>query len=447
MTVRMSDQYGRDAWLQLNGARVEWQDGEPVYLVIYIDITNETELRQMQTRLEEQAHMLRQALSEAEEANRAKSDFLSSMSHDIRTPMNAILGMASIAENHLDDRDRIEDCLRKISLSGQHLLGLINDVLDMSRIESGKMTLHKDTMSLLEVMDNVAAIMQPQFNEKNQRFSIHQHKVVHETFCSDSLRLRQVFINILSNACKFTPDEGSIDVDIREEEGDVQGTALFTFTFTDTGVGMEPEFLEHVFDAFSRERDSRVDQTEGTGLGMAISRKIVELLGGRVEVSSQRGEGTVFCVILPLVIEEAPVDHSKVPGVQPGDVDFSGKHFLLVEDNALNQEVAEELLADAGASIDIAGDGVQGVEAFVRSPIAYDDLILMDIQMPLMDGYTAARKIRSLPRPDAALIPILAMTADAFAEDMGMARDAGMNGHIAKPLDENILKREIKKYL
>ena len=576
-TVQMKDQRGQDFWLQLNASCIDYQEGAPVYLVIYIDVTNETELRRMQSKLEVQAEQLRAALKQAEEANRAKSDFLSRMSHDIRTPMNAILGMKDIAAAHMDDREKVADCLKKIGLSGQHLLGLINDVLDMSKIESGEMALHEDVVSLPEVLENIVTIMQSQFKEKNQRFSIRLRCVVHEQFLSDSLRLRQVFLNILSNAYKFTPEGGSITMDV-EEKGGGQDTARITFTISDTGIGMQPEFLAHLFTAFSRERDSRVDKIEGTGLGMAITKKIVDLLGGTIEVQSEPGKGTTFQVELPLKIVDIPPFEGKFPDLKiivadddtimceytvemlreigvyadwvnsgeqavetikrarqkgvgydavlldwkmPGqdglettrqirslcgnslpvlifsaydwsDIEqeakeagvngflqkpvfistlirglqyyvlgiqnqqdasesghpsnLEGKRLLLVEDNALNQEVTKELLNDLGVLIEIAGDGKEGVEAFAQSEEGFYDMILMDIQMPVMDGYTAAGEIRKLKRRDAQTIPILAMTADAFAEDIRSAKNAGMNGHLAKPLDGAALKREISKY-
>ena len=576
-TVQMRNQYGRDAWLQLNASCIDYQEGDPVYLVIYIDITNETELRRMQARLEAQAEQLRVALKQAEEANRAKSDFLSRMSHDIRTPMNAILGMKDIAAAHMDDRTKVADCLKKIGLSGQHLLGLINDVLDMSKIESGEMALHEEVVSLPEVLENIVTIMQSQFKEKSQRFSIRLRCVVHEQFLSDSLRLRQIFLNILSNAYKFTPEGGSITMDV-EEKRNGGDTASMCFTISDTGIGMQPEFLAHLFTAFSRERDSRVDKIEGTGLGMAITKRIVDLLGGTIVAQSEPGKGTTFRVELPLKIVELPpfegtfpnlkiivadddtvmceymaemlrgigvyadwvnsgeqivrkikearqqnIDYDavlldwKMPGQdglettrqirslcgnslpvlifsaydwndieqeaqeagvngflqkpvfistlirglqyyvlgaqqktdsveKGGTSSLKGKRLLLVEDNVLNQEVTKELLNDLGVLLDIACDGKAGVEAFARSETGFYDMILMDIQMPVMDGYTAAEEIRKLTRNDAQEIPILAMTADAFAEDIRSARDAGMNGHLAKPLDGATLKREISKY-
>ena len=578
-TVCMESWRGDAAWLQINADCIDWQGGQPVYLVIYIDVTNETELRMMQSRLEKQAEELRDALAQAKRANQAKSDFLSRMSHDIRTPMNAIVGMTEIAAAHIQEPEKVGDCLRKISLSSQHLLGLINDVLDMSRIESGKMALHNDVMSLPEVMENVVAIIQAQMKERTQSFSVRLHCVVHEQFISDALRLRQIFLNILSNACKFTPDGGSITLDVKEERSEKPDMAMFVFKFTDTGIGMKPEFLEHIFETFSRERDSRVDQTEGTGLGMAITQKIVQIMGGTIEVRSEIGKGTEFCVRLPLQIDETPMKEEPLPNLnimvaddddimcgrtvgmleqlgvhtdwvnsgaeavdavirahergkrydaiildwkmpgqdglqtaqrirelygnelpiliisaydwndlqteaesagvngfltkpvfistlcralrkyvlgkqalpstaeQAGKISFAGRHILLVEDNQLNREVAVELLKGTGAQIEAACDGLKGVRMFEASPAFYYDAVLMDVQMPVMDGYTAARAIRGLPREDAAAVPILAMTADAFAEDISAAKAAGMDGHLAKPLDGITLKREIAKYL
>lgn len=578
-TVHMKNQHGEEAWLQINATCIDWQGSNPVYLVLYIDITNETELRQMQKKLEAQSGELKKALELAEHASRAKTDFLSHMSHDIRTPMNAIVGMTDIAQAHLGDQAKVQDCLKKISLSSQHLLGLINDVLDMSRIESGSMTINEDIMSLPELLENVIAIMQPHVKARDQKLSIRLKNVEHELFYSDALRQRQIFINILSNASKFTPVGGSIHVKVEELAKQSDRIALFRFVISDTGMGMKEEFVEHLFEPFSREQDSRVDKTEGSGLGMAITKKLVDLLRGEIDVESRVGKGTTFTVTLPLPIEEKPAvpcDYSnlrillvdddeimcehmaqtmnhmgilaesvstgadslvrigqaheqgrdydavfldwKMPqmdGPQTaheirrlvgtetpilivsaydwGDieeeaksagvngfiskplfvstlcralrryvlhenadqdkqeaadgVEFEGKHFLLVEDNELNREIAVELLSSAGAAVEFAPNGVVGIEKFEQSPLQYYDLILMDIQMPIMNGYEATERIRSLDRSDALSVPILAMTADAFAEDITKAREAGMNGHLAKPLNVATLKKEIHAIL
>ncbi len=578
LVARMYGQHGEEVWLQVSMVCVGRQGDDLIYLSIFIDITNETELREMQTKLEEQAEELKNALYLAEMANRAKSDFLSNMSHDIRTPMNAIIGMANIARSHLGDDGKVDDCLKKVLLSSQHLLGLINDVLDMSRIESGKMTINQEPLSLPELLENVVAIMQPNMKAADQRFSACLKNVRHERFCSDALRMRQIFINILSNASKFTPAGGSIVLEVEELDCIEPDTAVLRFAFSDSGIGMKEEFLEHLFDAFSRERDSRVDKTEGSGLGMAITKKLVDLFGGTIEVHSRLGEGTIFRVTLPLLIEEEPetvdlpdlrvlvVDDDdmvveyleetfrghgvrvegassgeaavamlesaraeeigydavlldwKMPGMdgphtarelrarfgqetpilimsaydwgdieeeakasgvngfiskplfrstvslalkkyvlkestppsqhdQSDSVEFAGRRFLLVEDNELNREIAVELLEAAGAEMECAVNGADGAAKFEQSPEHYYDLILMDVQMPVMNGYEATEKIRGMARDDAKTVTILAMTADAFAEDVAKAKMVGMNGHLAKPLDISTLRRKIGKAL
>ena len=566
---------GAVKWIRVTGRFTdEVLEGIPVIYTIYTDITD---LKEMQMELEQRSLALRDALEVAEQANRAKSDFLSRMSHDIRTPMNAIVGMTEIASNHLDDRGKVQDCLKKIDLSSKHLLGLINDVLDMSKIESGKMTLNRDVMSLPEVLENIVAIIQPSIKAKHQQFSVRLHDVRHETFLGDALRLRQVFLNILSNAAKFTPDGGSITMEVTECETGRERCAEFRFEFTDTGIGIKPAFMEHLFDAFTRERDSRVDKTEGSGLGMAITKKIVNMLDGSIDVRSEVGKGSVFTVCLPMEIlgeqqavpaelsnlkimviddddimceytmqmlaqlgiqgewfnngdsaiqkmmemhrrgesydavildwkmperdgmqtagmirkqlgDELPiliisaydwadiVDEARTVGItgfltkpifpstllrglqqyvlsqntdiygQEPSFDFNGEHFLLAEDNELSREIAVELLSEAGAIVDCAKNGAECVKQFQDSAEGTFDLILMDIQMPVMDGYTAARTIRSSQRRDAD-IPILAMTADVFLEDVIAAKEAGMNSHLAKPLDILAIKREISKFL
>lgn len=578
---KMPQKGGSYIWIKIVGTFSEERiNGIPVIYSTFTDVTDVVEQRQLQKELEKRTIELADALEEAKKANSAKSDFFSKMSHDIRTPLNAILGMKDIALTHLNDQGKVEDCLNKIGLSGQHLLGLINDVLDMSKIESGKMVLNHDIVPLPDVMENVVAIMQPAFKNKKQNFSIRLHKVIHEHFYSDALRLRQILLNILSNAGKFTPEGGSVTLDVEEQMTDNPDMSLIIFTISDTGRGMKPEFLEHLFDAFCRERDSRVDTAEGTGLGMAITHKIVEILDGAIQVESKEGEGTTFSVTLPMKIENEPLMDQRFPdlkiivadddvimceytvdmlnslgihaewvnsgtdalekisqaqergedfdailldwkmpdmdgllttrriheicgdklpviiisaydwgdieeeahgagargflskplfistlckglkrhvlgeksGLTPVDerlskICFTGKQILLVEDNALNREVAEELLSYTGASIYSACSGSDGIKMFQTSIEGYFDIILMDIQMPGIDGYEAARTIRRMDRKDAGTIPIIAMTADAFAEDIIAAQEAGMNGHIAKPLDLEVLRREIKKYI
>lgn len=526
---------------------------------------------------QKQLKVLDAVSKEAVRASRAKSDFLSNMSHDIRTPMNAIVGMTAIAEANVEDTNRVKDCLSKISSSSKHLLGLINDVLDMSKIESGKLSINITRISLYDVMENLVNIVQPQVKSKNQHFDIFIQSIEAEDVYCDSVRLNQILINLLSNAIKFTPEEGTIHVYLRQEKSPVgENHVRCHFRVKDNGIGMTPEFQEKIFEQFSREDNLRVDRTEGTGLGMAITRCIVDAMGGSIDVQSAPGEGSEFHVILDLkkaVISEEDmilpawnmlvVDNNedlcrsaisslkgigidaewaldgrtavqmvqkhhedkddyeivlldwKMPGMNGietareirkylgddvpilvisaydwNDIEeeakaagvqgfiskplfksnlylglsqymvedsveaepeedmqiFSGKHILLAEDNDLNWEIAETILSDAGFEIERAENGQICVEKFEQSSIGQYDLILMDIRMPVMNGYDAAKAIRALRRSDAEL-PIIAMTADAFAEDIQRSLASGMNEHIAKPLNIESLIQLLKKYL
>lgn len=452
---RMPRKDGTFIWIKVVGTFTdEVYNGIPVLYVVYTDITDVIQQQELSKRLEEHSKMLRMALDEAEQANHAKSDFLSRMSHDIRTPLNAIIGMTEIADAHLDEPEKIRDCHKKIALSSQHLLGLVNDVLDMSKIESGKMTLNNSNISLPELLRNIEAIMRPVFQTKTQTFEVHMHDICHTDVCSDALRLQQIFLNILSNASKFTPDGGSVTFEINEKAVLDENHILVQFLFTDTGIGMRPEFLEHIFDTFTREHDSRVDKTTGSGLGMAITKKIIDIMGGEIKVSSQPGVGSVFEVTLPLEITDTQEQGTAFDKGEyqrrtqkEKSFDFTGKKFLLAEDNELNREIAMELLSVTGAQIDCALNGQECVEMFRESPMHYYDLILMDIQMPVMNGYAAAAKIRGLSREDARDIQIWAMTADAFAEDVEKAKMVGMNGHFAKPLDILAVNTEISRLL
>ncbi len=525
-----------------------------------------------------QMRELNEAKAEAVRANRAKSEFLSNMSHDIRTPMNGIVGMAAIATTNIDDKQRVRDCLRKITLSSKHLLGLINDVLDMSKIESGNLSLNVNQISLRETMDNIVNIVQPQIRARNQHFDIFIQRIETEEVHCDSIRLNQILINLLSNAIKFTPEEGYINVYLSQEPSP-KGDAYVRchFRVKDTGIGMDREFQEHIFDTFSRERNDRVDKIEGTGLGMAITRSIVDVMGGVIELASEPGRGSEFHIILDMERAEVKeedmvlppwkmlvVDNNedlclsavstlkeigieaewamdgetavemvrkrhveeddyeivlldwKMPGMDGlaalkeirrylGDAtpiliisaydwsdieeeakaagaqgfiskplfrsnlylglrhfaggeepvvqvqeerteEFSGKRILLSEDNDLNWEIAEDILTEAGFEVERAENGKVCVESFEKSETGYYDIILMDIRMPVMNGYEAAKAIRALPRKDSSL-PIIAMTADAFSDDIKHCLECGMNEHVAKPIDVDRLTQILKKYL
>jgi len=529
------------------------------------------------------------ARKEAEHANKAKSEFLSNMSHDIRTPMNAIVGMTAIATANLDNRDSVQNCLKKITLSSKHLLGLINDVLDMSKIESGKMTLNIDQVSLREVMDSIVNIVQPQIKSKRQQFNIFIHDITTENVRCDSVRLNQILINLLGNAVKFTPEEGTIHVSMYEEASPKGENYVRTHVIVkDNGIGMSAEYKAKIFESFTREDNTRVQKTEGSGLGMAITKYIVDAMGGTITVESELGKGTEFHVtldmekasvqevdmVLPewnmLVVDdneqlcESAVDSLKsiglkadwcldaetaltmvkahhennddyriilldwklpgmngiaatkeirrlyggdipillisaydwseiedearaagvtgfIPkplfkstlyyGLKPhltspdacGDdpeyiseqngvsgqkrVKLEGRHILLAEDNDINWEIAQELLSSLGLKLDWAENGQICLDKFRQSPEGTYDAILMDIRMPVMNGYKATQAIRALDRSDAKKIPIIAMTADAFSEDIQQCLDCGMNAHIAKPIDVQDVARQLEKYM
>ena len=517
------------------------------------------------------------ARREAEKANKAKSEFLSNMSHDIRTPMNAIVGMTAIATANMEDPAQVQNCLRKITLSSNHLLSLINDVLDMSKIESGKMTLNMDQVSLREVMDSIVNIVRPQIRAKRQKFDVSIHDISSENVCGDGVRLNQILINLLGNAVKFTPEEGSIRVSLSQSDspqGD--GYVRTLIVVADSGIGMSPEFQAKIFDSFAREDSTRVQKTEGTGLGMAITKYIVDAMGGTITVKSELGKGSEFRVVLDLPraqIQEADMvlpdwnmllvddDQSlcestvknlasigvkadwaldaesaipmvdehcrrgdgyhiilldwKLPGMDgitaareirsrcgdetpillisaydwdeiqeeavsagitgfiakplfkstlfyglrpfagsaapaPGKktMDLRGRRVLVAEDNDLNWEIANDLLTEElGLTLEWAENGQVCAERFRLSSPGWYDAILMDIRMPVMTGYEATAAIRAMERPDAATIPIIAMTADAFAEDIKKCLDCGMNAHVAKPIDVGEVYRQLDKFI
>lgn len=521
---------------------------------------------------------LEEARQDAMQANRAKSEFLSSMSHDIRTPMNAIVGMTEIALKNIDDSMKVEDCLKKVKLSSKHLLGLINDVLDMSKIESGKLTLNYNQISLRETMNDIINIMQPQLKKRNQYFDIFIEQIKTENVNCDSVRLNQILLNLLSNAVKFTMENGRIDVHLYQEESPQGDKYVRThFIVKDSGIGMSEEFQQKIWDSFSRDESQQVQQITGTGLGMAITKAIVDIMGGTIELKSELGKGSEFHIILDLERAEVVEDDMRLPewnilviddneqlclsavanleelGVhadwtQDGQegvemieerhkrnddyqfvlidwkmpkmsgmetirkirervgvkipvflisayawheieeeaglvdiegfiskplfkstlyerliqyvegqkqeaekpeaptIDFKGKHILLAEDIDLNWEIAEEILSSLDLVLERAVNGKECVEKFEASEIGFYDAILMDIRMPIMNGYEATEKIRSLERPDKDL-PIIAMTADAFSDDVQHCINCGMNAHTAKPLNVKELLRLLEKFL
>jgi len=382
--------------------------------------------------LEQKNIALQLAVQRETKANLAKREFLFNMSHDIRTPMNAIIGFTALAQTHIDDRGQVEDYLKKISVSSQHLLSLINDVLDMSRIESGKVTLEAKPVHLPELVHELRDIIQAVVSKKDLSLTLDTVGVENEDVIADPLRLEQILINVLANAVKFTPDGGQISLWVVQKDTAPAGYADFEFHIKDNGIGMSEEFQKHIFEQFARERTSTVSKIQGTGLGMAITKSLVDMMGGGITVKSEQGKGSEFTISLRFPIGEAKT--GQTPPAAKASA-FTGKKLLVVEDNELNLEIASTLLKEAGFEVDTAENGKIAVEKVEAASAGRYDLILMDIQMPEMDGYEATRRIRALPDARKAALPIVAMTANAFEDDRKNALHAGMNGHIAKPLD------------
>lgn len=571
---------GSYSWFQLNGECIGCVNGESIYIIVYIDITDITEQRELQKKLEEQSQLLKDALDFAEKANQAKSDFLARMSHDIRTPMNAIVGMTAIAGAHVDDHERVHDCLKKITSASNLLLSLINEILDMSKIESGRLKLSEDEFNIGELLQDLIVMMQSEIKNKQHKLDIHVSGLQHENVVGDIQRIKQVLMNIISNAIKYTPDNGQILISI-EEKAPHDGIANYEFVFEDNGRGMKPDFLDKIFQPFERADDHGISSIQGTGLGMAISHSIIRMMGGDIQVESEYGKGTRFTIHMPLKYHEKAFDEKierpelsvlvvdddktaclstcnclseiglksdwvcsgseavaatrkrhkekedyfavimdlKMPGmsgiettrqirsavgpdvpiiilsaydideyetdarkagangfvakplfkskllqilrrflekdevrqvtepVKFSEADHSGKHLLLVEDNDLNREIAEEIIGSTGVLVETAVNGQDAVDKVMQSAEGYYQMILMDIQMPVMDGYEATRQIRQLPRTDVVNIPIIAMTANAFSEDVANALNAGMNHHLAKPIDIKALMGVLSTYL
>ena len=387
------------------------------------------------------------ALQGAERASKAKTDFLSNMSHDIRTPMNAIIGITTLMKNELHEPDKLAEHLEKLESSGRLLLGIINDILDMSRIESGKTTLNIEQMDLLQQIEQVESVISEQAHQRSQEFRVVTTSVQHEHVLADPNRLNQILMNILSNSVKYTPAGGHIRLEVEELPRDAH-YAKYKFIVQDDGIGMSDAYLKTIFDPFTREEKSGTNHVQGTGLGMAITKSVVDLMGGVISVESAPGQGSRFEVMLefPIDTEAALVQKPETDDVPADNSLLCGMKFLCAEDNEINSEILQMLLESKGATCTIYPDGQQIVDAFAKVKPGDYDMILMDVQMPVMDGLEATRRIRSSENPLGKTIPILAMTANAFLEDMQKSKEAGMDEHLSKPVDIAMLEQVVRRF-
>lgn len=420
-------------WTAFNSTLLAQSDGYHQIILTLRDI-HEDKLKELR---EQQA--LQEAFDAAKAANMAKNEFLSRMSHDIRTPMNAIMGMTAIAGKYLDDKDRIQDCLAKITTASNHLLNLINEVLDMAKIESGKLNLLEEDFSISAMLQELLDLINPQLLVKKHHFTLTKAPELRDNVLGDKLRLKQLLLNILANAIKYTPPYGSISLEVRETHSRLHDTIGYEFIITDNGIGMDSEFAAKIFEPFARASDSRTSEIEGTGLGMTIALNIARMMNGTIDVQSTLGKGSAFKATVYLrPHQQIPSSKDSAPaaGIDSlQEISCRGKQVLLVEDNELNLEIAVELLKYAGLNITTAKNGLEGLDKFKAAPPGTYALILMDIQMPVMNGLEAAKAIRALPVKDAQTVPIVAMTANAFPEDIAATLQAGMNEHLSKPID------------
>ena len=453
---RLAGQEDGGSWYRLEIHLVAMEQSRPKTIIIAIRNISSEKQKELEHREEEKKakQALEEAYAAANRANQAKSEFLSRMSHDIRTPMNAIMGMAAVAEHNLDNRDKLKDCLLKIHTSGDHLLELINAVLDMSKIESGSVCLVENPFSLSGMMEEVAQIIQTDIGQKGQHLFVRLEGLVHDAVHGDMVRVKEILLNLLSNAVKYTPENGTIKVSLEEKLSSRSGVGCFEFIVEDDGIGMTQAFQEKMFTPFERAEDERVSQTQGTGLGLPITLNLVQMMNGTIQVESHLNKGTRFVVTIYLKLvmgQDKTHSQDREPPVKAPRTFRPGTRILLAEDNELNREIVKELLSLCGLEITCAANGREAVELFEENPPGTFGLILMDIQMPVLDGYGATMAIRRMGadqrRPDGAGIPIIALTANAFADDAYKAKQAGMNEHVTKPLDLDRLLETMHRWM
>ena len=404
------------------------------------------EMEESNKKLKKAKNITTEALQTAENANKAKTDFLSNMSHDIRTPMNAIIGMTSLIRHDAGNKAKVIEYADKIDISSQHLLGIINDVLDMSKIEAGKTVFKYTDFSILDFITELNAIFHSQIDEKNQTLTIIKENIRHEWVNGDQVHLMQIFSNLVSNAVKYTQEGGKIQFLVEECETKSSVYAKYRFLVSDNGMGMSADFKDTIFDAFTRAESSMTNKIQGTGLGMAITKNLVEAMGGTIDVESELGQGSCFEVLIDLRIAEDRFVSSaeQVEKDEPAGNVLKGMRFLCAEDNELNAEILMELLKIEGAECTICENGKRVLEAFEQSVPGDYDMILMDVQMPVMNGYEATKAIRRSSHELAKTIPIIAMTANAFSEDIQHSLAAGMNAHVSKPVEMKVLEKTIR---
>lgn len=382
----------------------------------------------------------------AQQASDAKTQFLSSMSHDIRTPLNAVLGMTELAQTHLNNTDYVRECLRKISVSGNHLLTLINDVLEISRVESGRIQVNPAPFEVSELTAGLVSITRSQTIGRGLEFDVQQHSITHDCLMGDKLRLSQVYLNLLNNAVKYTNPGGKVRLEMREECISPESVTLVCVV-EDNGIGMSEEFQKTMYDSFTRAVDTRIDKTQGTGLGLAIVKRMVMLMNGTIDCKSVEGVGTTFTVRIPLDVAQMPEIVQKQLSDEMQGTDLAGLHVMIAEDNDINWEIIETMLEGCGIVCERAETGRICVDKLLASPPDTYDLVLMDVQMPVLNGRDATRELRACNRPDLRDIPVAAMTADAFAEDVQACLDAGMDAHISKPIELDKVLMTMRKLL